>query len=166
MAHTLVLLRHAKAEPEGGLGDLMRPLAGKGRKQAAALGPQLAEEVGAVDLALVSTALRTSETVKLVSGGVSVRDQRSVEDLYQGGPRQVLGLLQELDDALGTVMVVGHEPTISGLAYLLHDTRDDLAQQVSLGVPTATACILHVPTSWQELERSTAHLTRLIRYRH
>lgn len=166
MAHTLVLLRHAKAEPEGTLGDQMRPLAGKGRKQAAALGPQLAEEVTAVDLALVSTALRTTETVKLVSGGVTIHEQRSVEELYQAGPRQVLALLQEIDEAMGTVMVVGHEPTISGLAYLLHDTRDDLAQQVSLGVPTATACILDVPTAWSGLDRSTAHLTRLIRHRH
>ncbi|WP_461407622.1 SixA phosphatase family protein [Georgenia sp.] len=158
-------MRHAKAEPEGNLGDLMRPLAGKGRKQAAALGPRLAAAVTAVDLALVSTALRTTETVKLVSGGVTIRDRRAVESLYQAVPRQVLGLLQELDEALGTVMVVGHEPTISGLAYLLHDTRDDLAQQVSLGVPTATACLLQVPTSWRDLDRSTAHLTRLIRYR-
>ncbi|MFH5822674.1 SixA phosphatase family protein [Georgenia sp. AZ-5] len=166
MTHTLVLLRHAKAEPEGELGDAMRPLAAKGRKQASALGPRLAEITGAVDVALVSSALRTTETLKLVAAGLRVREQTVVEDLYQGGPRKVLGLLQELEESAGTVLVVGHEPTISGLAYLLHDTRDDLAREVSLGVPTATACVLEVTTAWRELDRSTAHLTRLVRPRH
>lgn len=166
MAHTLVLLRHAKAEPEGDLGDAMRALAAKGRRQAAALGPQLAEAAGAVDLALVSSALRTTETLKLVAAGLTVREQSVVEDLYQGGPRVVLGLLQAVAEAARTVLVVGHEPTISGLAYLLHDTRDDLARQVSLGVPTATACVLTVPGRWRELERSTAHLDRLVRSPH
>ncbi|GAA1637225.1 SixA phosphatase family protein [Georgenia ruanii] len=166
MAHTLVLLRHAKAEPEGDLGDAMRPLAAKGRRQASALGPQLAEAAGAVDLALVSSALRTTETLKLVAAGLPVREQSVVDDLYQGGPRAVLGLLQDVAEAARTVLVVGHEPTISGLAYLLHDTRDDLARQVSLGVPTATACVLTVPGTWRDLERSTAHLDRLVRSPH
>ncbi|MFD1506789.1 phosphohistidine phosphatase [Georgenia yuyongxinii] len=166
MARTLVLLRHAKAEPEGDLGDAMRPLAGKGRKQATALGPQLADLVGPVDVALVSSALRATETYKLVAAGMKVRAQQVVGEIYEGGPRTVLGLLQDVDEAAATVLVVGHEPTISGLASLLHDARDDLARQVSLGVPTATACVLQVPGTWQELDRSTAHLSRLIRPSH
>jgi phosphohistidine phosphatase len=166
MAHTLVLLRHAKAEPQGDLGDALRPLAAKGRRQASELGPQLARTAGAVDLALVSSALRTTETLKLLAAGLTVREQTVVEELYQGGPRAVLGLLQEVAEEARTVLVVGHEPTISGLAYLLHDSRDDLARQVSLGVPTATACVLTVPGPWRELERSTAHLDRLVRSGH
>jgi phosphohistidine phosphatase len=166
MTHTLVLLRHAKAEPEGDLGDALRPLAGKGRKQATVLGPQLAQVTGPVDLALVSNALRATETLKLVASGMPVREQQVVDEIYQGGPRAVLGLLQDVYESAGTVLVVGHEPTISGLASLLHDARDDLARQVSLGVPTATACVLEVPTSWRDLDRATAHLTRLVRSAH
>ena len=166
MTHTLVLLRHAKAEPQGDLGDALRPLASKGRKQATALGPRLSGITGPVDVALVSSALRATETLKLVRGGLAVRDHTVVDDLYQAGPRQVLTLLQELDESAGTVLVVGHEPTISGLASLLHDSRDDLAKQISLGVPTATACILRVPAPWRELDRSVAHLTQLVRPTH
>ncbi|WP_127126149.1 histidine phosphatase family protein [Georgenia sp. SYP-B2076] len=166
MSHTLVLLRHAKAEPEGELGDALRPLAAKGRKQATKMGATLGDVTGAVDVALVSSALRATETLKLVRGALTVRDQTVVEDLYHAGPRQVLAMLQEVDEAAGTVLVVGHEPTISGLAFLLHDTRDDLAQQVSLGVPTATACVLEVPGAWRDLDRSAAHLARLVRPSH
>ncbi|MCK6212176.1 histidine phosphatase family protein [Georgenia sp. EYE_87] len=163
MSRTLVLLRHAKAEPEGDLGDALRPLAAKGRKQAGKLGPRLAEVTGAVDLALVSSALRTTETFKLVSQHLSVREQQVSEELYRASPRQLLSMLQAVDADAATVLVVGHEPTMSGLAYLLHDTRDDLAQQVSLGIPTAAACVIDVPTPWAELDRSTAHLAQLVR---
>ncbi|WP_454777911.1 SixA phosphatase family protein [Georgenia muralis] len=166
MARTLVLLRHAKAEPERDLGDAQRPLAAKGRRQAAALGPALADAVGAVDLALVSSALRTTETFKLLAGGVAVREQTVVDDLYVAGPREVLALLRGVPESTGTTLVVGHEPTISHLASMLHDDADDLALQVSLGVPTATACILTLRTGWRELDRSTAHLTRLLRPEH
>jgi phosphohistidine phosphatase len=165
MARTLVLLRHAKAEPEGDLGDALRPLAAKGRKQAGKLGPKLAELTGAVDLALVSSALRATETFKLVSQQLTVRRHEVREELYKAGPREVLAMLHEVDADAATVLVVGHEPTISHLAYLLHDTRDDLAQQVSLGIPTSAACVIDVPTPWAELEKSTAHLTQLVRPR-
>ncbi|MPV35787.1 SixA phosphatase family protein [Georgenia subflava] len=163
MARTLVLVRHAKAEPEGDLGDAMRPLAAKGRTQAGALGERIDAVTGAVDVALVSGALRTTETFKLLTQGLTVREHEIREELYQAGPRQVLAMLQEIDPRTSTVLVVGHEPTMSGLASLLHDTRDDLAQQVSLGVPTASACVLDLSTPWAELDRSTAHLTRLVR---
>ena len=163
MARTLVLLRHAKAEPEGDLGDAQRPLATKGRKQATALGPRLAETVGTVDLALVSSALRTSETYKLVSQQLRVRVHEVRDELYEASPRQVLAMLQELDADTSTVLVVGHEPTMSHLAHLLHDTQDDLARQVSLGIPTAAACILEVPTARTDLDRSAAHLSQLLR---
>jgi phosphohistidine phosphatase len=163
VGRTLVLLRHAKAEPEADLGDARRPLATKGRKQATALGPRLAETVGTVDIALVSSALRTTETYRLVSQQLRVREHEVREELYEAGPRQVLAMLQELDAGVSTVLVVGHEPTMSHLAHLLHDTQDDLARQVSLGIPTAAACVLEVPTAWAELDRSTAHLSRLVR---
>jgi phosphohistidine phosphatase len=166
MARTLVLLRHAKAEPEGEQGDAVRPLAAKGRRQAHHLGPVLADAVGRVDVALVSSALRTTETFALLAAGVAVRERTVLDELYQAGPRDVLDLLRDLPEGTRTALVVGHEPTISHLAAMLHDTEDDLAVQVSLGVPTATACILQVRTGWSELDRSSAHLTRLLRPSH
>ena len=116
-----------------------------------------------MDVALVSTALRTRETFKLLAAELPAPDPTLVADLYQAGPRQVLAVLRELDDAARTVLVVGHEPTISGLAYLLHGTRDSLAQQVSLGVSTATSCLLDVPGRWADLDRGGAQLVRVLR---
>lgn len=160
---TVVLLRHAKAEPEGDLGDRLRPLAARGRSQSTALGKDLRGAVGEVDLALVSAALRTTETFKLLAQGLPVARHEVRDDLYEAGPRTVLEILRRVPAGTGTVLVVGHEPTMSGLAHLLHDTADDLGREVSLGIPTASACLLDVPVPWAELDRDAAHLTGVLR---
>ncbi|GAA4422738.1 histidine phosphatase family protein [Georgenia halophila] len=162
-ARTLVLLRHAKAESEGDLGDAKRPLSTRGRRQAGAVGTQLATEVGPIDLAIVSSALRTTETYRLLGEQLAVRSHEVREEVYAGGPRDVLDLLRGTAPEVGSVLVIGHEPTMSGTAYLLHDERDELAKQVSMGIPTASACILQVPHGWADLDRAGAHLTRILR---
>ena len=44
------------------------------------------------------------------------------------------------------------------MAHVLHDADDDLASQVSVGVPTATALVLDVLGPWNGLGPGTAHL--------
>lgn len=162
---TLVLLRHAKAEPENGLGDAQRPLSSRGRRQATALGPLLAAHVGGVDVALVSGALRTTETYKLLAAswpeGAPEADVR--EELYSAGPRDVIALLAELPPEAERVLVVGHEPTMSSLAHLLNTERSPLADTVAYGMGTASAAVLEVPVPWGELDRSTARLLTVVR---
>ncbi|WP_314156637.1 histidine phosphatase family protein [Actinomyces oris] len=53
------------------------------------------------------------------------------------------------------------EPTISVLAHILHDTDDDLASQISFGVPTATAVIIDVPGTWADLEPKGARIREI-----
>ena len=79
-------------------------------------------------------------------------------EIYHNGALRILRLLTGLPEAAGTVILVGHEPTISIMAHVLHDADDDLASQVSVGVPTATALVLDVPGPWNGLGPGTAHL--------
>ncbi len=161
---TLVLLRHAQAEPENGLGDEQRPLSAHGRRQASSLGPLLAAQVGGLDRALVSSALRTTETYKIVASGWDAAPEPDVRDeLYPAGPRDVLAVLAELPAEVRRVLVVGHEPTMSSLAHLLDGERSTLAEMVSLGMSTANAAVLEVPVPWAELDRSTARLVTIVR---
>ena len=161
---TLVLLRHAKAERENGLGDAERPLAARGRRQATSLGPLLAEQVGAVDVALVSGALRTTETYKLLAATWPGAPESDVRDeLYLAGPRDVLEVLAELPDDVTRVLVVGHEPTMSSLAHLVNGERSTLADMVVHGMGTGNAAVLEVPVAWGELDRSTARLVAVVR---
>ena len=79
----LILLRHAKAESEASSGDdFDRPLAARGRREAQAVGVQLAALGLKPDIALVSPALRTRETWELVEEAVPGAEVRFDPALY------------------------------------------------------------------------------------
>ena len=60
---TLLLLRHAKSDYPAGVADHERPLAPRGKREAALAGDWLRANVPAVDAVLCSTATRTRETL-------------------------------------------------------------------------------------------------------
>jgi phosphohistidine phosphatase len=161
---TLILLRHAKAEHDGPSGDASRELTSRGERQARALGPLLAAEVGGADLALVSTAARAATTADLVLEGLPVAQREDLAEIYQVSARDLLQIVRGIDDSVGTAILVGPEPTISSLAAHLHDAPEDsVGVQVSLGVPTATACVLDLDGAWADLDSRGAHLRALVR---
>ncbi len=160
----LWILRHAKAAPEptwGGL-DRDRPLTGRGRRDAAALGNSLADGdpplglVGltAPELALCSSASRTRETAELVLG---TRDERipldSYTSLYQATPDTVLTYLREVDDLVRSALVVGHNPTMYLLAWdLLEDGSDDRDTLEAGGFPTCGLAVLELRVgAWEDV---------------
>lgn len=165
-AHQLVLLRHAKAEHPGSLDDQLRPLALTGRKQATEVGTGLRAAGLVPDLALVSSALRTRQTWDLVRAGLEVPAEtaRLSDDVYAAGIRQLLGLLRGLDESAGTVLVVGHEPTVSQTAAALAGPGSDDAAlaRVRVGVATASYSVLEVPSAWAALEPDGARLLRVV----
>ncbi|MCL2455121.1 MAG: histidine phosphatase family protein [Micrococcales bacterium] len=166
MSHTrrLVLLRHAKAE-QAGRTDHERPLALAGRRQATAVGTAMRAEGVIPDVVLCSSALRTRQTWDLVccalgpnpDGVVYVRDE-----LYDAGPRDVLDLLAGAGEAR-TVLVVGHEPTMSSLAVLLAgpDSSPEVVDRVSRGVPTASWSLLELDAPWDAVAAGGARLRGL-----
>lgn len=164
---TLVLLRHAKAEPDNPLGDHARTLASRGRRQATALGRQLAEAVGGIDLAVVSGAARTVETYELLNSGLPKAPEIvTTDEVYTAGPLEILDVLAEVDTAAApsTVLVVGHEPTISTLAHFLDGDQSDHSAMVRFGVPTATAVVLEVPVApWSSLDQGDARIVTILR---
>lgn len=165
-AHQLVLLRHAKAEPAGSLDDQMRPLALKGRSQATGVGGSLAATGLVPDAVLVSTALRTRQTWDLVRAGLGVPPEVATlsDDVYTAGVRSLLGLLRQTDESVGTLLVVGHEPTVSQTAAALAGPGSDEAAvaRVRVGVPTATYSVLEISGAWADLEPDAARLLTVI----
>lgn len=161
---TLVLMRHAKAEVGTELGDHARALAGRGRRQSSSQGERLAAAAGPFDVALVSGAQRTRETYELLAqGSAHYPPAHIVDELYNASVRRLLQLLRQLDESAGRVLVVGHEPTMSTAAYMLHDSVDQFTQQLAFGIPTATACVLDVAVPWAELDRHAGHVRAVLR---
>lgn len=170
MTSTLVLLRHAKAEPFGSGGDHSRALDDRGRKQAEAIGPQIAAVVGTPTLVLCSSATRTQQTWTIAANaaGWDVDAARIVDDLYGAGPRDVLDLLAEHGSRLGedaVVLVIGHEPTMSGTARLLAgpDSSDAVIARIQVGVPTSSASISRSELPFDQWEPGGAALADLLR---
>lgn len=160
--HRLVLLRHAKAEPHGGVADALRPLAVHGRRQCTEVGTRLLTSGLLPEVVLVSAAVRTRQTWELVRSAMGDAPDPEVlvtDDLYGAGPRDVLALLHGLDARVGSVLVVGHEPAMSTLAVLLADPTPPVGELATLhhGLPTAGYAVL-APQDWAGLDRAGARL--------
>jgi phosphohistidine phosphatase len=172
---TLWLLRHAKAvaDPPAGGDDFDRVLAPRGRRDATALGSLLARRGDGPDpggaplpqLALVSPAARTMATAELVLAGVTPRPRQvAPADLYGADPEDVLRHLRSLDDGIGSVMVVGHNPTAQALALGLLDVKDkDRDAIVRRGFPTCALAIYRLEIArWADVEGQCAVLSDLL----
>lgn len=159
----LVLLRHAKAEA-GGV-DEQRPLALAGRRQCPAVGAGLVDRGLLPGRVLVSSAVRTRQTWDLVRGSLGEVDAevRITERLYLAGAEEVLALVGEVPDDVTTVLVVGHEPTMSATAAVLARTGADLGpQDVRTGLPTAGYAVVQLP-SWADVAPGSGTLLEVVR---
>jgi phosphohistidine phosphatase len=123
---TLVILRHAKAETPGDDPDFDRRLTTRGENDADAAGAWLADEHIHPDLVLCSPAARTRQTWQGVSIALAQAGQSGVspevryeKGLYAGGRTEVFDLLRTVSDTVHTVLLVGHNPTVSEVSTLL-----------------------------------------------
>jgi phosphohistidine phosphatase SixA len=111
----LYLLRHAKSSwKDERLADHDRPLAGRGKRAAKAIAGHLRKQGIEPELVLCSTATRARETlagIRAVLGDGEVRLER---ELYRAGPGVLLARLHAGPEAVGSVMVIGHNPGTGG----------------------------------------------------
>ena len=122
--HTLILMRHSKSDWSGDEADFDRPLAKRGRRQAAEAGRWLATHVDRIDMAVVSTANRARSTWDLASAELDERPEtRHDEDAYAVSAGELLDIIRSLGEELGTVVLVGHNPGLEGLTGSLVGDR-------------------------------------------
>ena len=106
---------------------------------------------------LCSTATRTRET--LARTGIEA-NTRYEEDLYDSRPGTVLSLINGVDDGVQTLLVVGHEPTTSSLAFALAgpESDEDAIAEMRTKYPTSAIAVLTTPLPWARLELGAANL--------
>lgn len=156
------MLRHAKSDYPGGVADHDRPLAPRGIREAALAGDWIRGCVPAVDAVLCSTATRTRQTLARTSLDVDDAAVRYDDDLYDATPGTVIRLINGVDDDVWTLLVIGHEPTMSELALGLADPdgSDPAAvEQISAKFPTSAIAMLSTSTPWDRLALHGARLT-------
>jgi phosphohistidine phosphatase len=147
-ARTLVLLRHAKADRPDGLPDQDRPLTDRGHADAAAAGAWLLASGHIPDLVLCSPARRTRQTwhsVAIALGGAGSPSVRYERDLYDGDADDALHLIAAAAKEALSILVIGHNPTISQLSVLL----DADGQADSDGLRTSGIAVHELPEEWR-----------------
>jgi phosphohistidine phosphatase len=154
---TLLLMRHSKSDYPPGVPDHDRPLAPRGIKQAGLAGDWLRANVAAIQGVLCSTATRARQT--LAKTGIDA-PVRYAERLYDATPGTIIDEINTVSDTIMTLLVVGHEPTMSALALGLAGDGTDAAaaQGISAKFPTSAIAVLIVPCGWRALELGRAAL--------
>src|SRR5678815_1696117 len=105
---TLYLLRHAKSSwDDESQQDFERPLANRGRKAAAHLGQFIQEEGIDFDLVLVSSAVRTRETIELIKERAKLGGEiRYDERIYEATVSQLLEIISQIDNDSENVLLL------------------------------------------------------------
>jgi phosphohistidine phosphatase len=159
----LVLVRHAKAEPDArDQDDHERPLAHRGRQDAARIGEELARLRLAPEYVLCSSSRRTRETFERLRahlpGGLVVAIDR---ELYLASAARILARIATVEDGVGALLVVGHNPGLGELAVRLAG-RGDAAQRAELRrkFPTGAFAWLRIECGWRDLARGCGTLER------
>jgi phosphohistidine phosphatase len=129
MARQLWLLRHAEAEPHGVRVDFDRRLTARGEQQARAAGIAMARLQASFDAVLFSPRVRARQTAELAAEGIGdgARALLSVHPPLGGG-FDAAQALEAIASVAGEprVLLVGHEPDLSGVVADLTGGRVDL----------------------------------------
>ncbi len=153
--HLLHLLRHAKSSWREDVEDHARPLSKRGREAARRVGRDLPNAVPRIDLVLCSSALRTRQTLDLVLAALGPAPRCLVEDgLYLADCERLIERLRQLDEACGSVMLIGHNPGLHDLAVALADSRlGRVPPPFTAKFPTAARASFAIDAPWSELGR-------------
>ncbi|WIM96626.1 histidine phosphatase family protein [Actinoplanes oblitus] len=162
---TLILLRHAKAETPGELPDFDRGLTERGMSDADAAGAWLVDERLHPDLVICSPAKRTRQTWQAASMALAQGDHAHgapevhyADQLYYGGRTEVFDLLHAVPETVRTILLVGHNPTVSEVSALL--IPDDQWDGLAVELKTSGLAVHTAETPWSEAQPKGMRLSR------
>jgi phosphohistidine phosphatase len=159
-SRTLLAIRHAKSSWEFDVEDHDRPLSGRGRRDADALGRLLVSRSLRPDLVLCSTSARTRETwERAQAAGASAAEVRLVRAVYNAWVPELVRLVRSVPVEVSTLLVLGHAPGIPDLVEHIC-IRTDSAEWARLDqkYPTSGLAVINVPGPWPEVGSSSAEL--------
>jgi phosphohistidine phosphatase len=155
---TLYLFRHAKSDWDAEFGtDFDRPLSRRGRRAAAAMGRFLGHAGRTPELALCSTAIRTTKTLeRAIEAGDWDTETEHLDELYTGNTGHLLRAIRAVPKRIDTLMVVGHETAMS-------ETTSLLIGGGHLRFPTAAVAAIELEIGrWKDLAPATGTLLFLV----
>jgi phosphohistidine phosphatase len=155
---TLLILRHAKAQPDAPDGDHLRALTDRGRRDATTMGNHLRTLDPVPDAFVTSDARRALQTAELAAAACGFEQPLTIDPaIYGADAAELVEIVRNLPDAAGCVVLVGHNPGLHDLVNVL--TGDDVHID---HLPTAGLAYLeHDATRWRDLAEGTCHFRGL-----
>jgi len=146
MTLTLILMRHAKsAWDDPNLADHDRPLNGRGRASAKAMGDWLRARAHVPDAAISSSSTRTGQTFAGLGLDVPVDFTRT---LYHAGPEVMMDVLR--NQTSPRVLMLGHNPGMADFAHRLVE-RPPLHPRFADYPTGATTVITFEASGWNDI---------------
>lgn len=159
MSKTLFLVRHAKASRDDpDLADEARPLNKRGKRDAAAMAQRLAHRPERPDLIVTSPAIRARRTAEAMAAALGLELESLVVDarIYDAPATELLAVIRALDDRHARVMIVGHDPGMTGIVNALTD--DAIEKMPTCAVAEVR---LDIPL-WAQVREGGAALVELL----
>lgn len=163
----LILLRHAKSSWDDPLlEDFDRPLAKRGRSAARRIADWLTQNRIRPSLVLCSPAARTRQTLDLLGDAIGA-DAEVIHDkaLYLAEMDGLLARIRAVDDHVGCLLMIGHNPGLQDLAVALASSaaKRERARLIEK-FPTASVAWFSVDGSgWADIDPATTELIEFLR---
>lgn len=153
---TVYFVRHAKSSWDSGASrDKDRPLNSRGSRDAPFMAKLLKGNGIQVDAIISSTANRafTTATYFAEEFGINKEDIIAKDEIYEAFEEDVLQVVWGLEDRFQTVLIFGHNPTLTGLA-------NRFSEEYIPNVPTCGIVKIESSvTKWSALNPENARMT-------
>lgn len=161
----LIVLRHGKAAYPP-VPDHERPLAARGNIEAPAAGRWLVEHGFYPDSIITSDAVRTRQTTTWVINELGDKAPTPYLDsrLYLTPAAQVLSVINETEEQVRTLMMVGHLPWVQELGMRLASVDSDEEAVIDMAerYPTLGLMVFDIPGDWASLDGRDANMTHFV----
>ena len=151
---TLYLMRHAKSSwSDPALTDLERPLNPRGLRDAPEMGRRLVARGPLPQRAVSSPARRARDTALAVleAAGVDTALLEIDERLYFDGIEGWRSVIEDCDDAVDCLLLVGHNPDFS---HFVRELSGSLSAGGKADLPTAALARFELTGRWSRLQPS------------
>jgi phosphohistidine phosphatase len=161
----LMLLRHAKSSWPSGIQDTERPLSDRGEAAARLMGSYMAHHSLIPDRVLCSPARRTRDTWTGVSAQLPARVDAVFDGrLYGAGHQGILPVIRDQDDAVHTLLLLGHNPGLQEVAEFLIASGDvEQRERLREKFPTAALAVIDFTLdTWSGVHERSGRLDRYV----
>lgn len=123
------------------------------------------------DRVLCSTALRARETWEFAQAALGASPPVKFENrVYGASAPELLDLIHRTPGAAKTLLIVGHDPGIPELAFMLAGAAEPgpgavaraTVERMKAKFPTAAIAVLELTRSWNQLDPGAARLTAFV----